>query len=1052
VRRRWLLGFGVVSLALLGWFFWSSEESSRPEEAALAVDSFRKERAHRLERLAAEPLSSARGTLSIRGRVVGPGGPASGVLVSALAESPPEWLARLAEQYPPHNPNKSNNPPCDDSSRMARFLEEVEVRRSEDVPRARAFTDAQGVFQLDGLEAGSFLLWAESPEEELALRPDVPAGSGDIELRVGAGRFVSGTVRGVDGARLADARILLLVRGAGHLVETSTAADGRFRVGPLPWGGESLLIVAKEGWSPLRLGLERLPPGMVFSLTPSREISGRVLDEKGPVAGVPVEARSWKQVHLSRTDERGAFRFDSLCARPYELTAIQGDRYARQRLAEGQDGAELFLSGSTLQLSGRVTDESGGLLPDVEVSMSRKLGEALVRRTDSRGSFLFEALVPDDYSIRFQAARHVPLEMPMRFLEVSQELSVSLTGAHRVEGVVVDEQGRAVEGARLSLLDSERPRQPITSGVRGEFLLEVERSLAPRIEVRHPDFIALETSLPAAAREVRLVLSRGASLEVEVVDEMDRPVAQAHVALGRSKDKRTATAGEDGRVVVGGLASGSWLVMALPLEGGRRYAQGEVALSGQETRKVRLQLQGRWTLSGRVVDGEGKSLEGVRLLARPTRFPHVHATSALIGEVLREGSEGVSGPEGAFTLPNLAREPWSLQVQSHEYVFDTEASRGVAAQSRNTHVTVSPDQPNVLLVLRATERVQGRVVDEAGSPVTSFRLDEQPLHHPEGRFSLALPTWRQVLKVDAPGFLPMTLTARRLQAHDLGDVVLKAAATLRGQVVDARTLAPLSGAEVSVHLQPYPGQPRGTRVSTSTLPDGRFTLEGSSSSGATLHVSHPAYLSATKKLAEGQREVRVELNQGATLEGRVEAAGKRLPSGEIRLRLDSGTEVSTVGVWDGHYTMRNVAPGRYVLQALGPSQDGSAPLFPLRPVSLSEGEHVTVDFTGQPASASVEVLVAERGIEVHLVPGDVPLIGPRQGLYGRLAEGFMGMLVREGVRRFVRLPAGHYTLIAVSRDELGTEVHREELEVPAEGEISFTLSPQWSLFEEEPVR
>lgn len=75
-------------------------------------------------------------------------------------------------------------------------------------------------------------------------------------------------------------------------------------------------------------------------------------------------------------------------------------------------------------------------------------------------------------------------------------------------------------------------------------------------------------------------------------------------------------------------------------------------------------------------------------------------------------------------------------------------------------------------------------------------------------------------------------------------------------------------------------------------------------------------------------------------------------------------------------------------------------------------------------------------------------MGPKQGLYTKIVGGYMGKPVREGVRRFSRVPAGHYTLFAMRRDEDVTAVHREELEIPSEGEVSFSLLPQWSLYED----
>ncbi|EPX55279.1 hypothetical protein D187_009488 [Cystobacter fuscus DSM 2262] len=60
----------------------------------------------------------------------------------------------------------------------------------------------------------------------------------------------------------------------------------------------------------------------------------------------------------------------------------------------------------------------------------------------------------------------------------------------------------------------------------------------------------------------------------------------------------------------------------------------------------------------------------------------------------------------------------------------------------------------------------------------------------------------------------------------------------------------------------------------------------------------------------------------------------------------------------------------------------------------------------------------------------------------------MGKRVSDGVRRFSLLPGGDYTLIAIRHDDSGTDVHREQVELPSEGNQSLTLAPLWTRFED----
>jgi hypothetical protein len=1028
----------MVVGVLLGAAFFLLRPATEPsgQSAAPSRDAVRSERREELRHWAARPPPPARGTLSVRGRVVGVEGPVAGVLVSALPSRPPEGPEVDFKRLGPGG--------CEDSPELALYLEEREALEDEEAPRAWALTDERGAFQLDGLEAGTVLLWAQGADEDVAVRADVPAGSADVELRVSPGRFFSGTVLGAQGEPLAGAHVLALLEGLGHAVRAVSAEDGRFRVGPLPFQSLPALVAVQVGRLPAtwrsrteaRDGL-----GVPLSLSSPRTLSGRVMDERGPVAGARVEVSRGPRLPARVTDAQGRFQLGPLCQEVPELTAFHGGRYARQALEPRRDTVELVLSGATLRLEGRVQDSAGRPVTDAEVTLSLakpapparqppppdSVVPPLVRQTQARGTFSFEPLVPDDYVLRLQAPHRVPQTRPLLLLASTEELTVTLADAPRIEGRVVDARGLGLEGARVSAGPS---TEPVRTDARGDFQLDVPEPQV-RVTVSHPDFPPLKTTLQAPARDVRLQLLPGASLDVELVDEQERPVAHAQVVCLDSHsppEQRMATTDASGHALLRGLGPGTWRVTALPDEGGRRDARTRVVMPSQGSQHALLRLPERWTLSGQVVDEEDRPLAGVPLRLSGTSAPPLVT---------------VSGPDGGFWLSDLARKNWRLTVSLQDHELDGEASRGLRSPSGSSVLEVSPEQPQVRLVLKAWPRLQGRVVDEAGAPVTSYRLQNQPHAHPEGRFSLPLDGGRTVLSIEAPGREPVELPLSG-GARDVGDVVLKKQreAVLSGQVVDALTQAPLAEALI-----------QGARSQAlSAAPDGRFRLTPDPrpppDSPVLLLVERAGYIPQRREVPADAREVRIELQPGATLEGRVEVAGKPVPTGRIRLRSESAEGQRNVEFWEGHYRVTSLAPGTYVLYVQTPGARGPLASSTLHRVSLSAGEHKTEDLLDSaPRSATLEVFVADRSIEVHLLPGHFPLLGPAQGLYRRLPEGLMGRLVRDDVRRFPSLPVGDYTLVAIKRDEAGTEVHQEELEV-AEGDSAFTLLPQWTRFED----
>ncbi|HYO74492.1 MAG TPA: carboxypeptidase-like regulatory domain-containing protein, partial [Archangium sp.] len=249
MRRGWGIGVGAGLLVLLLWLVW--RPGTAPESTSRAPGSSRRPllgtpAAPRLWSSATP--SEPRGTLSLQGRVVGPWGPVAGAVVVALAPAPREWPG-LAPPWPTRREWPLS--PCELSADALPLLELAAELRGRQAPLARAATDAQGNFRLEGLEGGAVTLWAESGEG-IGLRTEVAAGSADVEVRLGPGRTFSGAVYDEQGRPAAGALVTTLHRDAGRFVETSTDEEGRFLLGPLPWGRYDVLV-SKEGLVPVRL-------------------------------------------------------------------------------------------------------------------------------------------------------------------------------------------------------------------------------------------------------------------------------------------------------------------------------------------------------------------------------------------------------------------------------------------------------------------------------------------------------------------------------------------------------------------------------------------------------------------------------------------------------------------------------------------------------------------------------------------------------------------------------------------------------------------------------
>jgi hypothetical protein len=127
--------------------------------------------------------------------------------------------------------------------------------RWHEAPFARTFTDDEGRFSFESIPAGAWLCGPgpaaleDSADAALPLGQVVELPPGvpgvEVELRLPEGAFVDGRCVGLDGEPVADATVLIL--GSGRSLDTRSAQDGTFALGPLPPGTYELRAQGTDG-------------------------------------------------------------------------------------------------------------------------------------------------------------------------------------------------------------------------------------------------------------------------------------------------------------------------------------------------------------------------------------------------------------------------------------------------------------------------------------------------------------------------------------------------------------------------------------------------------------------------------------------------------------------------------------------------------------------------------------------------------------------------------------------------------------------------------------
>ncbi|PTL77451.1 carboxypeptidase-like regulatory domain-containing protein [Vitiosangium sp. GDMCC 1.1324] len=746
--------------------------------------------------------------------------------------------------------------------------------------------------------------------------------------------------------------------------------------------------------------------------------------------------------------------------------------------------------GGSLWLGGLVTDEQGQPLEAVNVLLRANALSSLDRpvsaTTDAEGRYQLGPLPPGLYDVSFRKPHYLSHRVSAHAVATSGSLDAVLTPALLVEGQVVNEVGQPVPRSRLRLI-SQEPNEDgdddedfgtvaeENSDESGLFVLDAPGPGPWRLIASHRDYLYRELEVTAPARELKVVLPTSAAVEVQVVDEQDRPVAGAECLLvvdeGRlgfgPRDIPTRT-DERGRAVLGGVRGGRYRVSASSPPGEPfRMAWQRVELRERERRLVRLRFEEGQRLEGVVVDGKGLPVAGAAVLAVPDEVlgswrAQVRSESPLVrwySQRLRnewQGKEGrpvLSGQDGRFVLRHLLAQPYRLSAVKPGYVLDAAAMGGQLAgegHEQGVRVAVGSRAP-VRLVLAYRGLLRGRVIRQGGEPLTTFTLNNLSLRSEDGTFAVPVAnTGPLELTFGAPGLASTVRRAVMEPGRDveLGDVVLQEGRPVRVRVVDAEGGGPVARAGVRLWREEE-GRRFFMGVEEATGRDGSLLLPSVESRPLVLEVQHEEYLAAYVPLEPGQREVTVTLRAGALLQGQVHAASQPVRYGKVVLYTPGGDLVHAIDVRDGWYSRRGIEPGRYVARAESPSYPEATVYLP-RDVEVPESGVVELNFESESRGGVLDVQVPEEDADeekdvVRLVPGRWPRPGSVAALRVLLLRShpYDHEYGHPDTFTFRWLAPGPYTLLAWRERRGRLLLHAEEVELSAGAQRSLRLSPRW---------
>ena len=455
-----------------------------------------------------------------------------------------------------------------------------------------ARTDADGLFAIEGLGAGSYTVVAQHPDfADATALVEVKEGPATTELRLMPGAAVAGTVLSETRAPLPGATVVLgagagfgrggfLGGGLGSPAANSTITDdsGRFRFAHVTAGRYSVSASLRgHQTAPVDVLLQvgESKENLLLSLAQGARIHGTVSGLPAALRGnVAIAANGpdgWSGASQAGAD--GSFELAGAPAGPINLRAMAGQPGGSMRsataqvaLAEGQDDAQVqvvFEQGFTL--TGTVSRHGQALDGAmVSASLAGVGGRTASARTDSSGAYRLEGLTEGTYSVMVTPPGGGRPQRESTALSDDATLDIVIPVA-RLGGTIVDGgTGQPLGEATVQAVEKDAggPAARATTDSNGHFSLDDLDPSAYTLSVQRQGFLLQTrdvTAAEGAGDDLVLELTRGEGIGIEVRD------AVAGVPLRGVQLRATSAAGA---VVFGGNvaldSSGRGEVPSLP--------------------------------------------------------------------------------------------------------------------------------------------------------------------------------------------------------------------------------------------------------------------------------------------------------------------------------------------------------------------------------------------------------------------------------------------------------------------------------------------------------
>ncbi len=611
------------------------------------------------------------------------------------------------------------------------------------------------------------------------------------------------------------------------------------------------------------------------------------------------------------------------------------------------------------------------------------------------------------------------------------EVGLKLSPYASLTGRVVDLEGNALEGVRVTALAAEDSRDPqewkAESAPNGKFLLAGLPPGSHEVEIRRQGYalVRLHQVPLVAGRSTALgdvVLRPGAALAVRVVTADGTPILRARVRLlvpvepWSEKLLREVLTDEDGSLQLDDLGRDRLLRLRVTKAGYLEERLPTVRPGGAEIVVV---LRPAAAVRGHVTSRAGIPIVGAQIFV-----DHSEPLPATDGRARRpferlEGSE--TEEDGSYEV---------LDIPAGELRFRVQAEGYVRPEERWVVVDEGAAVEGVDFELTAGAVVEGEVIDSDGLPVARSHVqiaDAGAFADAKGRYRITgVELGEQTATVAHPDYAEVREEFEVGEGENTLVLTLEKGEEVAGEAVNPDG-EPLSGAFITLRVPAAGGRFYSTtadgdgRFHFPSVDDGEYVLSGELAGFADARLEAPVAVPGTANEA-----LQLVLEPGVLVRGRVLGLDVAELS-DVRVEAETAAGLIKPGIlnFDGAFEVHDLAAGRWLLRAslADGSQHAQVRLLLHRGDEEVEQD---LEFEGG-LSLSGQVLYDEHG----LAAVNVTLRGNQLAVARRV------LTDQEGRFEIENLAAGPYLLsLRHTREQL---VHNEEFFLDSHREVTIRL-------------